>query len=377
MSEPVNPADATTNASAPRRRSLPTQSNRPFQLMLVVPAPGSDGSGVDPDLADSVTLLPVPAASEATSGFASAGLSPADLRSRAMFLVEDGADLLAALSTYCVTAGFASRFLDVATSRGVVVANHHRSGRELPDAGKAPVRPDLVAVAGTQSQLDQGVLGEILGEDATDAEIRILAFSNDDGLSHLSPQEVSDLRSARRVVLFASSDDDVAFRELLQVAGARSRRNFERLPMVARQGELVDLDEMRRAGAELRKEHRAYQVATAERVEPTERDAALQLAASTPVEAVLAALGSECASDLWQCPRPWSHTHGDATASMQVAADNKVRCYVDDAEWIDPLRLVMEVCRVPADHAAELLVDLSSLEPYREGILAERARRSA
>ena len=366
MSEPTDRPDHHTH----RRRSLPPQSQRPFQLVLTV-----GDAPRDTELADSFADVTAPAPDAAPEAFAATGLAPSDLRSRTMFLLGATCDLDAALGSYATAVGFASRYLDVATPDGVVVSSFHRAGRELADAGKAPERADLVVVVGPTGAVPADLPARVLGDEADGSDVRVLSFV-DGSLDHLGPDEVSELRSARRVALAASADPHAAFRELLVLSGLRSRRNFERLPVLVR-GELcADLDELRRRGAELRKSHRGYLTSLAPTAAPTAHQAGLQEAAAVPMAGLLEALGSECSGELWQCPRPWSHTHGDATASMQVSEDNKVRCYVDDAEWIDPVRLVMEVCSATPDEAAELLTSPDRLADHRRRILAERARRA-
>ena len=358
----------------PRRRTLPAHSEKPFQLTLLVGAPIDQGT----DLADAARVVgpgPVLTVEDAVAAFAAANLSPADLRAKTIVLV-DG-DPAAAAVTYAVIVGFASRYPDVATPTGVVLADRYQYGRSLIDAGKAPVRPDLVVLVGPGSSVPHDLPTRVIGDAIDEPVVRVHAFT-DGSLDHLSAAEVSELRSARRVALCQSSDSEAGFSELLVVAGVRARKEFERLPVLVHGDIIIDLDEVRRAGAALRKEHRGYTAALAPTLDPTERQSRLMEASAVEIREVLTSLGSESTNELWQCPRPWSHTHGDATASMQVSDENRVRCYVDDAEWIDPVRLIMEVCHATPDEAASLLLSgPSAFDPIRDRILAERARRNA
>lgn len=362
MSEATSPQPRDARRS--RRVNVP-HSTRPFHLVLV--------AGADParavDIADTVATITGPTG--ALQSFKDAKLTPSDLRAKVIMLAEG--DIDAALSSYAVATGFATRMLDVATDQGVATTTAHAEGMALPDEGKAPNRPELIVVVGDRPAPDD--LAATLGVE-TVHPVEVITFENG-SLSHLDAAAISRLRSARRVALVRSSAIQDAFAQLLHLAGVRARKGFERFPILVGDNEPIELDELRREGAALRKVNRDYTVAVATRLEPTDRQVRLEKAASVDMRLVLGALGSASSSELWQCPRPWSHTHGDATPSLQVSEENKVRCYVDDTEWIDPLRLVMEVCRVTPDEAASLLLTgPSAFEPFKERILTERARRA-
>lgn len=364
----------TETETTSRSRTRPAHSDKPFQLALLVGPAAAQGEA----LADaSAVITGEPGAvlpDAAVRGFATAKLSPSDLRSKTI-VITDG-DVDAAAAAYAVAVGFAARYLDVATPTGVILASTQRDARHLPDAGKASTRADLVVLVGPDAQLPHDLPARVLGEAAPEADVVVLQL-RDGRLDHLTDAEVSTVRSARRVAVCASTTHELAFTELLVVAGVRSRKEFERLPLWVRGELVIDLDELRRAGATLRKEHRGYDTSLAPALTATARQQRLAEAATIGVRSVLTALGSESVNELWQCPRPWSHTHGDATPSMQVNEANQVRCYVDDAEWIDPLRLVMEVCGATPDEAASLLLSPpSALEPIRARIVAERTRRA-
>jgi hypothetical protein len=164
------------------------------------------------------------------------------------------------------------------------------------------------------------------------------------------------------------------------VAGLAGRRG-DRLPvLVAAGSEPVDLAAVRTAGAQTRARSRGEAHHTlVPFVDVDERSARLVAAAAVDPEFVLAALGCPTDGSLWSCPRPLSHTHGDATPSMRVS-EGKVRCFVDDAEWVDPLRLVAVSCGLTADDAADLILAdpaTDAFAAHRERIAAERASRAA
>jgi hypothetical protein len=293
-----------------------------------------------------------------------ARLDVADLRSRVVLVVEAAGTREYML--YAALTGLAGRHVDVAFGDGVVHGSRvWNSGREARDAGRLADRVELC----------------IAGPEPLDGAAFVLLRGLED-LGALGAEDVAVLRRSRSVHVTLSDDPGVGFVQLAYIAGIRRFKDRERLPALRTgDGTVVDLDELRRLGADRRRQQRdPDQLAIADVVEATDRQRRLRAAAAVPVTDVLAAFGSTAddSGELWQCPRPWSHTHGDATPSMRARGDNTVRCFVDDAEWIDPVRLVMGTCGLSPDDAADLLLgDLARLAPWRQLILTERARRSA
>lgn len=343
----------------PTRKTEP--STKPFQLALLC--------GANPlkaeVLADKAIDLTAGSLLEAVEKFKQAPLKTTDLRAKSIFMVDH--DAATALVQYALMVGFSGRFVDIATPAGVVSQVIRQKGVKTADNGKAPEREESLTLAGGIDEL-----GEEPG----------YIYANG-ALAHLSLDEISEIRSAKRVRFAPSETQDIftVMTQFMYTAGLRARKGFERLPVLVWGGAEIDLDDMRRMGADIRKSQTSYKLAIAPALPPSERQRRMLQASQFPVEGLLSALGCSSAvvgeqRVLWQCPRPQSHTHGDATPSMQVS-DNKVRCYVDDAEWIDPLRLVMEACGVTPDEAAGMLASPPSVfSPFAHRIVAERALRS-
>jgi hypothetical protein len=334
-------------------------STKPFQLAIVC----STDTAQAEHIADTCTTIVPDGARELVDVFKDAGVKTSDLRAKTL-LVANG-DIRDALRVYAMLVGYSGRYLDAATNDGVVASAIKHRAQKLPDAGKADVRKELVTVSAVPGDSDY-------------------VFQNDT-LVHLTEQELSDLRSAKRVEFKVDVDATgyATFAQFMTLAGVRARKNFDRLPIMVWGDEREDLDELRRTGAEIRKEQTPYKASVAEKRQPTDRQMKLVEGSMYPMEQLLELLGSEKrvtrengGKTMWQCPRPQSHTHGDATPSMQVQ-DNKVRCFVDDAEWIDPVRLVMETCAVtPGEAAAMLATGNVAFEPFAARIRKERAQRS-
>jgi hypothetical protein len=345
---------STPAPTRPERPAKPARSQRPFQLALTCGAHPERVAAVADTLID---LTPVtPGVDGALQTLAASGLSPADVRSKAVFIVEG--DHLVALTVYAAVSGFAGRFVDVATRDGVVLFERlHDRAASAEDTGRPEVREDLVRVVPDPVPEDGSAV-------ATAA------------LESLTAELVTTLRFAKRVSFCPTADTYRAFTELATITGARSRRDFERMPILDVTGCEVDLDDLRRQGAASRRARRDYTACLVEPAVQNDRRARLVEAAAVPVAQVLAALGSVERDGMWNCPRPWSHTHGDATPSMQVDGE-LARCFVDDAEWVDSVRLVVETCNVTPDDAASLLLSGPwAFAPYADRARAERDRRN-
>lgn len=305
--------------------------SRGYQVCLFMgrQAPTIEGTAVIPLFTEG------PSTEEIEEVLRVSGLTPSDLRARTLFMV-DSADVVAVLSLYSFLIGFCGRRLDVAVKDEVIDASAlHDAASRLPDSGK-PEIPHEFMVAGEQS-----------------AE-----FPYVDSGSELTPDDVSAVKYARKVLLARPSDVRSAVVEFLAVSGLRFRNNSDRLPFLATvPGEEVDLDSLRRAGGEMRRSIRTdNRNSVVAPVDLTERQARWLAAASSAMPAVLERLGSVQNEDteLWRCPRPERHTNGDANPSMKVT-DNMVRCFRCDAEPVDALRLVMDSRELTPDEAAAWL----------------------
>lgn len=364
------------------------EDDKPYQLALVSGANLDQVAAVADTIVDLTPAAGTDVPAAVTEKLRGSGLTPADVRAKAVLIVDGDGD--AAVAVYAAVTGFASRHVDVATTGGVIHTGAiWDAGAGAEDAGKPGERTDVIQVGGQHGS------------------IPVFDLDLANPVDGLVPRAVSQLRWARRVRI--ALPDSLAGRDRLvaaivavsAISGLRSRKGQERMPMLVVEGadpaaipatgpldeageptelastELIDLDGVRSAAATVRRGIRGYSIdQLAPRVEPSPRQARLAAAAITPIDAVLDALGSQRDGELWQCPRPTSHTHGDLTPSMKVT-DGKARCYVDDNEWIDTLRLVMSACSATPDEAAELLEGgPEALAPYREVILAERAARN-
>lgn len=350
------------------------RTERPYQLALVCGANLEVVSAVAESVVD-LTPRDVTGPAEIAQGVLDAlgrsNLIPADVRARAV-LVADG-DVTAALATYAAVVGFAGRHIDVALTGGVVHSERvWLAAANRTDSGKPERRHDLVQ------------LGQVRDD------VPSFELTAPDPFVASSADELAEIRHARRARLVAPSTLVDAFLTFASVAGLRARRNQDRFPILAVAGDepvevadgepvpgLIDLDAIRQAAAAHRRSIRSYKAdALAEPVALTDRQQKLRQAAAVPVADVLAALGCVTDGELWQCPRPLSHNHGDMTPSMR-ATDGRGRCYVDDPEWVDSLQLVMSACAASPDEAADLLLaGPDAFAGHRERIAAERAAKA-
>lgn len=335
-------------------------STKPFQLAIVC---GEDTTQAQ-QIADTHTTIHTENSNELIEELKKTGLKTSDLRAKTLLIIGD--DTPTALRLYATLTGFCGRYMDVSTPGGIVPGTIKHRAQKLPDAGKPQERKDTITISATEEPGDH-------------------QFKNGT-LVHLTEQDISEIKAAKRVHFKADRDADAytTFAQFLTLTGIRSRKGFDRLPIMDWGTTTEDLDDRRREGAEYKKDKPPYKTTTVEPHEPNERQKRLMEASEQPMEELLKALGSTWrepkeheAKTMWQCPRPQSHTHGDATPSMQIQ-DNKVRCFVDDAEWIDPVRLVMESCGVTPNEAANLiLTGESALAPFAQKIRQERERRAS
>jgi len=267
-----------------------------------------------------------------------AGLTAADLRTRTLFLAGPG-PVERAVAVYAAVCGFASRHLDFSDLEEVTVV-------------KSVYEPLLVS-------------GELPRPSETPES---LVLSADDMLAGLDQEMVPSVHYAKKVVLGAAVAVASTLEAFVMVSALRRRGPVERFPSLMPAGVslpegdltagLVDLDALRRAGSQLRRDRRIDDRATiVERLEPTVRALRLAEAAALPLEEVLTRLGSvrEDSTGFYRCPRPERHRNGDATPSARLA-EHGFRCFRCDAEQVDALRLVMDVKSLGPDAAAEWLL---------------------
>lgn len=278
------------------------------------------------------------------------GVTPADLRSRSVLVV--GSDPEMACAVYAVLLGLSGRFVDFCDSSRFVDAtqvtsmargwrNSGKPANSIPEAQIGRDHPSLPSV---------GVGAALTAED------------------------ISVVSYAKKLRFVPTSDPLVALTQLAVVAAIRQRGMDQRLPLLvsgsaagvpgeegthAPEETLVNLEELRRAGQDLR---RKLDVGPAgrtvvEKMPLSERQKNIMSAAKTPMDETLVRLGARKneQTGLWHCPRPERHTNGDATASMKLS-ESVTRCFRCDAEKIDPVRITMDTLSCSVDEAADWLV---------------------
>lgn len=275
---------------------------------------------------------------DAVQSLRTSGLTPADLRARTLFLVDELADPAVTLALYAALCGFAGRRLDFSTGSAITpAAALHHGGVTAEDAGRSDSPAELVTV---------GV--------ATGDEPSI------DPSTPLDPSSISLLRYARRVALNPSTPGNQAIlTQFVVMAAIRVRNGAEYFPaFLTGEGVSVELDLLRREGSELRRSiHTDVRDALVPPSEVTPRQKSLTEAAmARPMEEVLVKLGSvqDPETGYWRCTRPTRHRNGDANPSMRVV-EGLIRCFRCDTEPVDPLRLVIDTLDLAPDTAAEFL----------------------
>jgi len=267
-----------------------------------------------------------------------AGLTAADLRTRTLFIAGSG-PVERAVAVYAAVCGFAGRHLDLSDLDEVTDVRSIHEPLLFP--ADTP-RPESVPES--------------------------MLFSAEDVVNGLDPAALPLVHFAKKVVLGASVSVATTLEALVMLAALRRRGPVEKFPLLLPantalpEGDLdaglLDLDALRRSGAQLRRDRRIDDRATiVDRVEPSARALRLVEAAVLPLEGVLARLGSACdeATGFYRCPRPERHRNGDATPSARLA-EHGFRCFRCDAEQVDALRLVMDVKGFGPDAAAEWLL---------------------
>ncbi|WP_173097328.1 hypothetical protein [Actinomadura verrucosospora] len=315
------------------------------------------GSPSAPEGVKSVDVTP-PAgiddvAAAAVEGLRSAGLTPADLRSRVIFLAPDDPGCLVSYAALC---GFAGRRVDAYADGAVLEFSRlDLDGSAFVDAG----RPD-----------GHLVWAQAGGPGIPDAPgmPTVRLASNTPGLA--APEAVTVIRYAARLRMAAPASVRDALTMLLLIAAIR-RRGDDRFPYLSTGTEPapttkddptqgIDLEKIRRAAADHRQQLRAARRG-AEIVPPVPvpaHDQRVADANKTPITTVLTRLGAKAdATGRWNCPRPDRHSNRDENPSMKVLADNRTRCQRCDAEKIGPVRLVIDVLGLTPDEAATFILD--------------------
>jgi len=281
------------------------------------------------------------------------GLVASDLRAKTIVVLPE--DPQAAIILYTAICGFAGRRLDALI------------GSTMIDPA-----PLMAAGVSMHSQRPDSV-----------PDLAIVGTSRDDILSipldsPLTPRDAEIIRWSRRLRFVPAPSAPTALSQLIVVTAIRARPALERLPYLCEGSEPVgesgsdpvgiDLEALRVESLALRRSSRSGDRDTlVEAIPPSKRDEFLIAAAAVPIQAAMARLGARYneSTNLWHCPRPDRHTHGDATASMRIQK-GKVRCYRCDSERIDSLRLAMDCLGYSVDEAASWLLSGASLveNPY-------------
>lgn len=335
-----------------------TQGQSPYQLIFFhgveAPAQAPPGARVIPILTSSADPDAV------TAALSAANLSAADTKTTAIFVSRG--DILSAVVAYATLTGFVGRFLDISAGQRVeqisaLVAATRRTARASDSRRETALRLDHLFVS-----------------PAPDSTHPTIVFNPEDPLSAFDSDAATALRFARRVAFVPPAETHAALRLLAALAGMRSTtRISDRFPDLALPSalpltdasselvsdmEVVELEKARRAGQVLRNQ---LSLPSADQlVDPkplSSQRKTLIDARTAPMEPVLAMLGSELSADgaFYRCPRPQNHANGDANPSMRIN-ENKVRCFVCDPEWVDPLSLVLSARGLAPIEAARLIL---------------------
>lgn len=311
---------------------------------------------------------------------ASTGLTPSDLRSRALF-VTTGAASDVAVAVYAALCGFAGRRLEARVEETALdLPEFDRLLRSVADAG----RP---AEIGEQAQVGGPLRADMAHVDVTGG---------------FTPQALSVIRFSRRLRFVPPTDPALALTQFVAVAAVRGRAGTDRFPLLCTGEEVAELEvdatgtltgpgicllSVRRRAEELRRTLRGdTRDAVADYVEPSPRQKRLLQAADLKLTDVLQRLGSVSASievperdenreltgavvsvEAWRCPVPGNHTNGDASPSARIrelpldvsvgpTSREVFRCFRCLPEWVDALRLAMWARELSADEAADWLL---------------------
>ena len=275
------------------------------------------------------------------------GLSPADLRSRAVLCIPSALDVGTILEIYATVCGFANRLLDVLLDKDTLIeVSAAESSLPKVDLSVKPESIHELAVFGSVVEGTPSVAGNITAPDAV------------------------ILHHSKRVRFVPFSNHALAVSQFMAICALRQRGDQDRYPILALPDDMeLDLDEVRKLTAEMRRSHRTDDRSSiAPRSVLSSYQDRLSQASLVPQSAVMLALGSTTAGGgVWHCPRPSRHTHGDAVPSMRVE-NARARCFRCDAEWVDPVRLTADVKGVSFDEAAKWVIDY--VAPKTEALLA-------
>lgn len=358
-----------SNTDAPE--TIAAESEAPVRpdwalVLHVGPAPAASESG-----ARVVDVTPASSSVEdVLSVLSKNGLSPADMLTRALFVVDPAPQYRdVAVAVYAALCGFAGRRLDARVGDvELPLSSFHHQMVGYPDAGRAPYPVEQAQIGAERDDMQSIVLGE-----------------------SVNAAQVTLIRAAKRLRLVLAQGTDDALAQVVLVGALRSRDGLDRFPMVVAGDEPLELPvleggivgsvglclhEMRRGAERLRRSNRGdTRDALAPVKELSNRQKRLVSAADIPLEDTLARLnvrhsvlqvdegdGSSTADVAYHCPKPENHTNGDQTPSAQiyVGPDGKRgfqchRCL--PTERVDSLRLVMWAKDLSVDEAGDWLLN--------------------
>lgn len=341
---------------------------RPYQVCLYVgpQAPTLDGVRV-------VNLTPPVHTGDAViEALRSADLTPADLRSRVLFVADGGAEFRdVTVMVYAALLGFSKRRIDVAfelDGESLPMDEFDASLRTMGGLERPAVIPDTAQVGGPART------------DITHVDVG----------SSLTKEAASTIRFARRLRFVPPDAPALAIPQLVAVAALRARGQLDKLPLLCNGTEPgpegapdtagICLDTLRRSGEEIR---RGLRSDTRDALAPkldVNPFARLAEADAIPVERTLVRLGAKSKiiempakagtseheqgvtipTEVWHCPRPDRHTNGDANPSSRIVTKGEhtqFQCFRCDPERVGSLRLVMDVQGKTGAEAANWLLN--------------------
>jgi hypothetical protein len=275
-------------------------------------------------------------------------LVPSDFRTKVLVLLPS--DTTYALASYSALVGFAGRRLDVSdgsTTINAVLLD--KAARQLPSLAKPQELPPHIQV------------GAVLNPSL---EVPSISFKRS-----FLPEEVAQIKYARRLRFVGDPVPIVALGQFLLIAALRARDNQDRFPYLVKGDEPaipeedfaqvvgICLDTIRFAGIEARNADRLeYNGELVPSAPLTPHQKFLITHADDPISKTMLALGASIdpETDLWHCPRPQRHSNGDKNASMRIE-ENFTQCFRCDSEKIDSLRLVMDTLDLTPDEAIDWL----------------------
>ena len=286
-----------------------------------------------------------PTAEAMIAAIRTAGIEASDLRAKTLLSLD--CDAATAALAYAAVVGFAGRRVDVLVA-GTLIQSEllYRAGIKMQQPRPA-ASLECVLVGAVHEGIRSIVLDRALADESA-----------------------AVIRWARRLRFVPNADPVQTISQLIVVSALRHRTTGDRLPLLCDGTEPapasdapldpvgIDLDDVRAEALSIRRSVRSGdRDAVADTVEPSLRRQRLAVAASLPIEETLVRLGARQNedTDLWHCPRPERHSHGDATASMRIQR-GRVRCYRCDAERVDSLRLTMDARGLSVDEAADWLL---------------------